>query len=121
MKLSQLSFLYSLAFNLRTRFTKGGLCYFENLPDASEEERNNFNKNREGFYGWYGHGGSVFQWHPELKIGFAFIPTHLNPLEIANERVAVLQQLVKDCVLNQDGNVENKNDSKIKSNSVAPS
>ena len=23
--------------------------------------------------GWHGFGGSVFQWHPELKIGFAFL------------------------------------------------
>ena len=49
--------------------------------------------------GWHGFGGSVFQWHPELKIGFAFIPTVLNPIQQANERGAILQQLVKDCVM----------------------
>ncbi len=22
---------------------------------------------RQGYYGWYGLGGSVFQWHPEYR------------------------------------------------------
>ena len=30
---------------------------------------------RDGYYGWVGYGGSVFQWHPKLKIGFAYVPT----------------------------------------------
>merc|ERR1719479_701474 len=57
----------------RSRFTKGGLCFHENLPDANEGEKEHLNKNREGFYGWFGYGGSIFQWNPELKIGFEFI------------------------------------------------
>ncbi len=72
--------------------------YFENLPDANEGEKEHQNKNREGFYGWGGYGGSIFQWNPELKIGFAFIPTVLDVIEMSNERGAVLQQLVKDCL-----------------------
>ena len=28
----------------------------------------------EGFYGWFGKGGSYFVWNPELKISFAYIP-----------------------------------------------
>ena len=44
------------------------------------------------------------QWHPELKIGFAFIPTLMNSTELVNERGGVLQQIVKDCcVKNKDG------------------
>ena len=35
----------------RTRFTKGGVNYYKNLPNATEFEKHNFNKNREGFYG----------------------------------------------------------------------
>ena len=27
---------------------------------------------RDGWMGWMGFGGSVMQWHPELKIGFAY-------------------------------------------------
>ena len=33
----------------------------------------------EGWYGWEGIGGSVFQWNPELKISFAYIVTDLYP------------------------------------------
>ena len=24
---------------------------------------------RGGYWGWYGYGGSVFQWQPDLKLG----------------------------------------------------
>ena len=36
-------------------------------------DKDHFNKNREGYFGWFGYGGSIMQWHPELKIGFAFV------------------------------------------------
>jgi len=44
------------------------------------------NQGREGFFGWMGLGGSIFQWHPERRIGFAYVPTSLNLLDIVNER-----------------------------------
>ena len=81
-------------------FTKGGVNHFVNSCDATEIDKEHFNKNREGYYGWFGYGGSLVQWHPELKIGFAFIPTLMNGLELVNERGGVLQQIVKDCCLN---------------------
>ena len=34
-----------------------------------------------------------------IEIGFAFLPTYLNPLDLFNERGAVIQKMVKDCVL----------------------
>ena len=83
---------------VRTRFTKGGVNLYQTLPDATKAEKN-LNHNREGFYGWMGYGGSLFQWHPDLKIGFSFVPSVLNSLEMANERGAVLQQLVKECAM----------------------
>ena len=43
--------------------------------------------------------GSILQWHPEMKIGFAFIPTYLHLHDPANTRGGVLQQIVKDCIL----------------------
>ena len=49
------------------------------------------NARREGFYGWKGLGGSVFQWHPELKIGFSYIPTDLNSHDWGNIRAGELQ------------------------------
>ena len=56
---------------------------------------------RMGFIGWAGLGGSVFQWHPELKIGFAFVPSCLHWFDFANLRGAKLQKLVLECVKKQ--------------------
>ena len=84
---------------LRCNFTIGGVNYFKNFDDATWIESEKFNKNREGFYGWFGLGGSIVQWHPELQIGFAFIPTFLNVPDLLNSRGGVLQQIVKDCVM----------------------
>ena len=57
-------------------------------------------KNRDGYYGWFGFGGSVFQWHPDLRIGFAFVPTCLHTLDMSDLRGAELQQIVKECCKN---------------------
>ena len=54
---------------------------------------------REGFYGWMGYGGSVLQWHPELKIGFAYVPSLLHPLDARNTRGAELQKIAVDCAI----------------------
>ena len=51
---------------------------------------------RNGFIGWAGLGGSVFQWHPELKIGFAFVPTCLHWFDVANLRFQDFKNF--DCV-----------------------
>ena len=56
-------------------------------------------KGREGFIGWMGFGGSVMQWHPELKIGFGYVPFDLNILDRKNVRGAELQRIVKECVV----------------------
>ena len=53
-----------------------------------------FYEKREGFYGWYGFGGSVFQWHPELEIGFAFVPTLLFWSDIANNKAGEFQDII---------------------------
>merc|ERR1711953_638937 len=44
--------------SVRSCFTKGGVNYFVNPEGPRELEKENFNKNREGFYGWFGFGGS---------------------------------------------------------------
>ena len=31
----------------------------------------------EGFFGWYGAGGSVHQWNEEYKVGYGFATTSL--------------------------------------------
>jgi hypothetical protein len=59
-----------------------------------------FSIGREGFVGWMGLGGSIFQWHPEHQIGFAFVPTALHVLDILNERGKIYQAEVLRCVEN---------------------
>ncbi|MDJ0879329.1 MAG: serine hydrolase domain-containing protein [Halieaceae bacterium] len=83
---------------LTTRFTQGGVdCFTPCTPHSPRLERD-FNDGREGFYGWMGYGGSVFQWHPELDIGFAFVPTSLHTLDLLNERGKRYQAEVLSCV-----------------------
>lgn len=81
-----------------TRFTQGGVdCFQPCGPDSSRLERA-FNEGREGFYGWMGFGGSIFQWHPEQDVSFAFVPTSLHYLDFLNERGKSYQAEVLRCV-----------------------
>lgn len=69
-----------------TQFTQGGVARFASVKPGASEMEKALNHGREGFYGWMGLGGSVFQWHPEYQIGFAFVPTSLHVLDVVNER-----------------------------------
>ena len=81
-----------------TNFTQGGVNFFvETGTNATGLERA-FNAGREGFYGWMGLGGSIFQWHPGHEIGFGFVPTSLHVIDIVNERGKVYQAEVLRCV-----------------------
>ena len=82
----------------RTNFTQGGVNAFTEPGPGSGSLERAFNTDREGFYGWMGFGGSIFQWHPEHEIGFAFVPTALHVLDILNERGKVYQAEVLRCV-----------------------
>ena len=73
---------------LESAFTQGGVNVYE---EAS---------GRRGYIGWHGYGGSVFQWDPELRIGFAYTPSLLLWYELFNEKGALLQQEVTKCVKN---------------------
>jgi len=53
---------------------------------------------RDGFWGCMGYGGSVFQWHPELRIGFAYVPSFLEWSDKTNSRGGLLQKEVVRCV-----------------------
>ena len=46
---------------------------------------------RDGYYGWMGYGGSVFQWHPRLRIGIAYAPTILEWFDMENNKARILQ------------------------------
>jgi len=69
-----------------TTFTQGGLATFATAGAQASTLDRGLNNGREGYFGWMGLGGSVFQWHPEKKIGFAYVPTSLNLLDVVNER-----------------------------------
>ena len=45
---------------------------------------------REDYVGWFGLGGSVFQWHPQLKIGFGYVPYDFIPIDFRNSKAAKL-------------------------------
>ncbi|WP_262500785.1 serine hydrolase domain-containing protein [Pseudohalioglobus sediminis] len=81
-----------------TRFTQGGVDCFKPSAAGSSLFERAFNDGREGFYGWMGFGGSIFQWHPEQDIGFAFVPTSLHYLDFLNERGKYYQAEVLRCV-----------------------
>jgi CubicO group peptidase (beta-lactamase class C family) len=80
-----------------TRFTQGGVDSFVPCGPGSSRLERDFTVGREGFYGWMGLGGSIFQWHPKLEIGFAFVPTTLHVLDFFNERGKLYQAEVLKC------------------------
>ena len=82
---------------MRTTFSQGGVASFGVMDEMTPVERG-LNQGREGFIGWMGLGGSIFQWHPELDIGFAFVPTSLHILDLVNERGKVYQAEVLRCL-----------------------
>jgi len=73
-----------------SRFTQGGVAQME-------EEDTSQTPGRDGYYGWMGYGGSVFQWHPELKIGFGYAPTLLCWIDLVNNKARLLQGEVARC------------------------
>ena len=81
-----------------TTFTQGGLATFPPPAPADSKLDIVLNRGREGYFGWMGLGGSIFQWHPEYRIGFAYIPTSLNVLDFVNERGKAYQTELVRCV-----------------------
>lgn len=84
--------------SMNTSFTQGGLATFPPAGSGDSSLDIGLNRGREGYYGWMGLGGSIFQWHPERGIGFAYVPTSLNVLDIVNERGKAYQAEVIRCV-----------------------
>jgi len=83
---------------MENRFTQGGLAQFKESDAAIGPLEAGMSAGRGGFYGWLGLGGSVFQWHPEHRIGFAYVPTALNPIDVFNERGKSYQEEILRCV-----------------------
>lgn len=82
---------------INTYFTQGGVEPFSHRHILSSKIERDFHTGREGFYGWMGIGGSIFQWHPRLDIGFAFIPTTMHTVDFLNERGKIFQAEVLKC------------------------
>ncbi len=81
-------------------FTQGGVAAFSEPPHPHTRMDTALNTGREGFYGWMGLGGSIFQWHPKHRIGFGYVPTSLNFLDLVNERGKAYQAEVLRCIDN---------------------
>jgi CubicO group peptidase (beta-lactamase class C family) len=81
-----------------TTFTQGGVAKFTAADESFTPSDHRLNAGREGFYGWMGLGGSLFQWHPQHQIGFAYLPTSLNVLDFLNERGKTYQAEALRCV-----------------------
>lgn len=81
-----------------TNFTQGGVNRFIDKSEQRSGLDRAFNSGREGFYGWMGLGGSIFQWNPTHDIGFGFVPTSLHVLDLMNERGKEYQAEVLRCI-----------------------
>ena len=77
--------------DINSNFTQGGVNKFE-------EGDKSVTPGRDGYYGWLGYGGSIFQWHPEYKVGFAFTPTLMEWYSPVNEKGRLLQGEVLKCI-----------------------
>lgn len=86
-----------------TTFTQGGVALFSECTQDSPMFKKALNQGREGYYGWMGFGGSIFQWHPKHEIGFGYVPTSLNVFDILNERGKAYQAEVVKCVASMTG------------------
>jgi hypothetical protein len=95
---------------IRSMFSQGGVCFFDweklqkhnednkysdiaqelaSIADVKQAEGQIYG-GREGFVGWMGFGGSVFQWHPEMEIGFGFVPFDYNWVDNRNTKAGKL-------------------------------
>ena len=91
-------FIIILSSGGKTYFTQGGVNQYYDIGNPHKNtEANLMAVEREGYYGWVGFGGSVMQWHPELNIGFGYVPSLLEWYEFNNHKGANLQQLVVKC------------------------
>lgn len=86
---------------MTTSFTQGGVAKFDPCGANASLLDKAFYDGREGYYGWMGMGGSIFQWHPGSKIGFAFVPTALHIMDFVNERGKAYQIEVARCLARQ--------------------
>lgn len=88
-----------LMLDLVSNYTQSGIQAFDMATVENFRKQNNqevtisdrqLHEMRSGFFGWMGFGGSVFQWNPEYKVGFSYVPTDLFLSDLANNKAAKL-------------------------------
>ena len=84
-------------FGFVTDFSQGGVNFYK-THEGMTPQRFKGTLLREGYVGWQGLGGSVLQWHPELKIGFGFARNLMHWYDFQNLTAATLQAEVVKCV-----------------------
>lgn len=82
----------------RTCFTQGGVNLFRKYPEPNTPTEAGDADLREGWVGWYGHGGSVLQWHPDQDVGFAYAPTHCRWFDDKWRNGGQLQKKIMECL-----------------------
>ena len=55
-----------------TNFTQGGINKYK-IPTNPSQNDIYLNGMHQGYYGWKGIGGSIFQWHPELDVSISYV------------------------------------------------
>ena len=85
-----------------SNYTKGGIQKWEpisptrvpdtvfKMPKVTGLIGHHANRCREGYYGWMGFGGSVFQWNPEQQISFAYVPSDIFMLDGVSLRGGII-------------------------------
>ena len=75
---------------METEFTQGGVNMYKAATVGSNAVKT-VSKLRDGWIGWQGNGGSVFQWHPGLEIAFGWCGNFIHGADLMNTRGAKLQ------------------------------
>jgi len=75
-----------------------GKCAFRHHESDRAPLTKDIQGGREGYVGWAGGGGSIFQWFPQLGISLAYVPSRMAWYDAGNRKGADLQQAVADAV-----------------------
>lgn len=89
-------------------YTKGGMYKMQSIADLKKECHPDAVKHvgdreelvargRHGYYGWCGTGGAMITHHPELKIGFGFVPSTLLSYDAFYRESGELQGIAAEC------------------------
>ena len=55
--------------------------------------------NREGWYGKFGMGGTIFMWNPQYNIAFSYVAAEPIVMDIHSVKASYMQKAVVDAVI----------------------